>query len=340
MPKFTPDFEFLADDGPERSSGAGHPTGDESGLWDAYSRAVTGAVDRVGPAVVSVENHRGSRAGQGNTLRGSGSGFVFAEGGYVLTNSHVIRRAGRIGVTLQDGRRAAAELVGDDPDTDIAVLRIDVPDVPAAVLGDSRTLRVGQLVIAIGNPLGFQRTVTAGVVSALGRTLRSVGGRLIEDVIQTDAALNPGNSGGPLVDSRGLVVGVNTAVILPAQGLCFAVAVNTVRAVADQLVRRGRVRRGRIGVSGQNVLLLREAARRHRIDRETGVLVLSVQERSPADRADLLPGDVIVALDGRAVAGIDDLHRLLIAEQIGVAMAITVLRGVEMVEAEVVPEES
>ena len=340
MPKLTPDVQFLADDGPERSSGPGHPAGDESELWDAYSRAVTGAVDRVGPAVVSVENHRGSRPGRGDTVRGSGSGFVFAEGGYVLTNSHVIRRAGRIGVTLQDGRRAAAELVGDDPNTDIAVLRIDVPDMPVAALGNSRALRVGQLVIAIGNPFGFQRTVTAGVVSALGRTLRSVGGRLIEDVIQTDAALNPGNSGGPLVDSRGLVVGVNTAVILPAQGLCFAVAVNTVRAVAEQLVRHGRVRRGRIGVSGQHVVLFREAARRHGIDRETGVLVLSVQERSPADHADLLPGDVIVALDGRPVSAVDDLHRALIAERIGVAMTIVVLRGSELVEVEIVPEES
>ena len=339
MPKSTPDFLFVANDGSKRSSDARHAAGDESGLWDAYSRAVIGAVDRVGPAVVSVENHRGRPRARSDAPRGSGSGFLFADGGYVLTNSHVIRRARGIGVTLQDGRRAQAELVGDDPDTDVAVLRVDVPDVPVAALGDSARLRVGQLVIAIGNPFGFQRTVTAGVVSALGRTLRSVGGRLVEDVIQTDAALNPGNSGGPLVDSRGLVVGVNTAVILPAQGLCFAVAANTVRAVAEQLVRHGRVRRGRIGVSGQNVTLFRAAARRHGIDRETGVLVLAVQERSPADRADVLPGDVIVALDGRPVAGVDDLHRILIAEQIGVAMTIALLRGMELVEVEVVPAE-
>lgn len=299
-------------------------------LWDAYSRAVVHAVETVGPAVLSVETARG---------RGVGSGFVFTPDGFVITNSHVVRAARKLAVRISDGRRLRADLVGDDPDTDVAVLRVDAAGLPAARLGDSKRLRAGQLVIAIGNPLGFQSTVTAGVVSALGRSLRSVTGRLIEDVIQTDAALNPGNSGGPLVDSRGEVVGVNTATILPAQGICFAVAVNTVRTVAAQLMRHGHVRRGRIGIAGQNVRLNPEAARLNQLAQETGLLVLSVEERSPADRADILPGDVMVAVDGTPVTGVDDLHRWLIEERIGVTTTLTLLRGALLLQVRVTPQE-
>lgn len=303
-------------------------------LWDAYSNAVTGAVARVGPAVVSVERRRRRTPGSG----GGGSGFVFTPDGFILTNSHVVRAARPISVSLTDGRTVRAEVVGDDPATDVAVLRIDAGDLPAAALGDSKTLRVGQLAIAIGNPLGFQSTVTAGVVSALGRSLRSVNGRLIEDVIQTDAALNPGNSGGPLVDSRGLVIGINTAVILPAQGLCFAVGINTARTVAVQLMRHGRVRRGRLGISVQHVSLPR--ALRHGLTQESALLVLSVGEQSPADRADLLPGDLIVAFDGQPVTGVDDLHRLLIEDQIGTDVTVTVRRGDELLAIRITPEDA
>jgi S1-C subfamily serine protease len=244
----------------------------------------------------------------------------------------------RHGVTFPDGRRVRAELIGDDPDTDVAVLRVPPTDLAVAELGDSASLRVGQLVIAIGNPYGFQSTVTAGVVSALGRSLRSVSGRLIEDVIQTDAALNPGNSGGPLVDSRGRVVGVNTAVILPAQGICFAVGINTARTVALQLMRHGRIRRGRLGITGQNVSLVPAAARRHGLGQQLGLLVLSVQEGSPADRADVLPGDVIVAFDGAQVRGVDDLHRRLIEDRIGSPTTLTVLRGSQLLALTITPE--
>lgn len=302
----------------------------EAELWDAYSQAVVQSVETVGPAVLSVETARGCSVG---------SGFVFTPDGFVITNSHVVRAARRLAVRLSDGRRLQAELVGDDPDTDVAVVRIPADHLPAAQLGDSKHLRVGQLVIAIGNPLGFQSTVTAGVVSALGRSLRSVTGRLMEDVIQTDAALNPGNSGGPLVNSRGEVVGVNTATILPAQGICFAVAVNTARTVAIQLMRHGHVRRGRIGLSGQNVRLNPEAARLHGLSQETGLLVLSVEEGSPADRADVLPGDLIVGLDGTPVTRVDDLHRWLIEERIGVTAALTLVRGLQLVEVRVTPRD-
>lgn len=330
---------WLADEGGAHPVPAPEPSGGEGHLWDAYSRAVTGAVDKVGPTVVSVENYRRSPQHRGELPRGSGSGFVMTPDGFVLTNSHVVHRASRIGVTLHDGQRVDAELIGEDPATDIAVLRIDVPELEMASLGDSRTLKVGQLVIAIGNPYGFQSTVTAGVVSALGRSLRSVTGRLIEDVIQTDAALNPGNSGGPLVDSRGQVVAVNTAVILPAQGICFAVGINTVKTVALQLLRHGRIRRGRLGVTGQNVSLARRVVQTHRLDQETGVLVLSVQEASPADRANVLPGDVIVRFDDAPVSGVDDLHRFLIEDQIGVTSTVAVLRGAELKQLPIVPVE-
>ena len=311
-------------------------------LLDAYSRAVIGAAERVGNAVVSVETFRRGRRSSREDRRpdgGSGSGFGFTPDGFILTNSHVVHGRDRLRVRLPDGRTAAATLVGDDPDTDVAVVRVEASDLPVVALGDSRALRVGQLVIAIGNPFGFQNSVTAGVVSALGRSLRSATGRLVDDVIQTDAALNPGNSGGPLVTSRGEVVGVNTAVIPVAQGLCFAVGINTARTVALQLMRFGRIRRGYIGISGQNVPLPRPITRQHALQQQSGLLVLSVEEGSPADRSNVIPGDVIIAFSGQAIAGVDDLHRLLIEDRIGTEATITVLRGAERREVSIRPEE-
>ena len=276
-------------------------------------------------------------------MPGHGSGFVFTPDGLVLTNSHVVHDATRIEAAFPDGRRFRADLVGDDPETDVAVIRVPPTPAPApgspavAELGDSAGLRVGQLVVAIGNPLGFQSTVTAGVVSALGRSFRSVTGRLIDDVIQTDAALNPGNSGGPLVDSRGEVVGINTAVILPAQGICFAVGINTAKFVAAQLIRHGKIRRGRIGVAGQNVPLLRLAVRAHALEGKSGVLVTGIESNSPAERAGVKAGDIIVGFDGKPVTGIDDLHRLLATDRIGVQTTVSVLRNADKLELAIVP---
>jgi S1-C subfamily serine protease len=282
--------------------------------------------------------HKVERRGrQAREVPGKGSGFVFTPDGFVLTNSHVVHDATRIEVSFADGRPVPAELVGDDPETDLAVLRVPPVSLTVAEFGDSAALRVGQLVVAIGNPLG---SVTAGVVSALGRSFRSVGGRLIDDVIQTDAALNPGNSGGPLVDSRGRVVGVNTAVILPAQGICFAVGINTAKVVTGQLIRHGKIRRGRIGVAGQNVPLLRLAQRALGIDAKSGVLVTGVEPDSPAARAGVTSGDIIIGFDGQIVSGIDDLHRLLVTERIGARTTIAVLRNADRLELPIVPEES
>ena len=314
-------------------NGEGVPqtSADDAELLDAYSRAVSGVVERVAPSVVSVEIKQRRRSG-GREAAGAGSGFVFTPDGFILTNSHVVHGASDVNVAFADGRRLRAELIGDDPETDLAIIRVTTSALPSAPLGDSASLRVGQVVIAIGNPLGFQSTVTAGVVSALGRSFRSVNGRLIDNVIQTDAALNPGNSGGPLLDSRGHVVGVNTAVILPAQGICFAVAVNTVKLVAGQLIAHGRVRRGRIGVGGQNVALPRLAARAHRLERPSGVLITTIEDGSPAARAGLQPGDIIVGFGGEAVRGIDDLHRLLTADRIGTGTTIIALRRADRLE--------
>ncbi len=330
---------WLSGDGGDRNPPRDNGPPDDQSLWDSYSQAVTRAVRAVSPAVVSVENYRASRAPRRELPRGTGSGFVFTPDGFVLTNSHVVRRATRMAVTLHDGRRVPAQLIGNDPETDVAVLRIEGDGLHAVTLGDSSRLQVGQLVIAIGNPYGFQSTVTAGVVSALGRSLRSVNGRLIEDVIQTDAALNPGNSGGPLVDSRGSVIGINTAVILPAQGICFAVGINTAKAVAYKLLRDGRVRRGRLGITGQNVALVRATVRSLGIEQATGVLVLAVQEGSPADAADILPGDVMVDVGGNAILGVDDLHRFLIDDRIGQPTAVTVVRGPELIRLTITPNE-
>ena len=329
-----------------QSTGAAPPIleSDDS-LLDAYSAAVTAAAERVSPSVVNVEirqrpDNRQPSPSRPMELRGSGSGFVFTPDGFILTNSHVVHRASRLGVTLPDGRSFEAHLIGEDPDTDLAVIRVNADGLVPAVLGDSKSIRVGQLVVAIGNPYGFQCTVTAGVVSALGRSLRSHSGRLIDDVVQTDAALNPGNSGGPLVTSRGEVIGVNTAVILPAQGLCFAIAINTAKHVAGLLIRNGKIRRGHIGVAGQNVTLQRRLVHQHSLAVTSGILVISLEPKGPAHRAGLREGDVIVAYASHPVASIDELHRLLTEEQVGTKIDLTLLRSDEKLTLEVVPEES
>ena len=308
-------------------------TRSDAGLLDAYSEAVVAATERIGPAVVHVEVAHPARAAGGALPRhGSGSGFVFTPDGFILTNSHVVHGARSVHVSFADGAGYDADLVGDDPDTDVAVIRIAGHQLPAASLGSSRTLRVGQLAIAIGNPYGFQHTVTAGVVSALGRSLRAVTGRLIDDVIQTDTALNPGNSGGPLVSSRGEVIGVNTAIIPIAQGICFATAIDTAKWVVEQLLRFGRVRRGYLGVAGATVPLSRRAVRFHELDAESGVRVESVEPGGAARQAGVEPGDILVRYDGENVAGIDDLQRLLNADRIGKQTTVTILRRTQKLE--------
>jgi S1-C subfamily serine protease len=318
----------------------------DAALLDAYSQAVVGAAQAISPSVVKIDVAQAgrSRSGEPHERQGGGSGFVFTPDGLVLTNSHVVHGATRIDVSLPDGQRFPAHIIGDDAATDLAVIRIglpsnDAPHLVAAPLGDSQRLRVGQLAIAIGNPYGFQYTVTAGVVSALGRSLRSYSGRLIEDVIQTDASLNPGNSGGPLVTSDGHVVGVNTATIMGAQGLCFAIGINTAKFVAGRLLREGRIRRSYIGVEAQTVPLLRRVVRFYDLPSESGVIVISVEQRSPAQKAGLREGDVIIAFDGKPVAGVDDLHRLLTDARVGSVSALTVLRHTEKLEMKVIPEE-
>jgi S1-C subfamily serine protease len=314
-------------------------------LLDAYSRAVVSAAEKVSPSVVNIELHKQLRGRQTTDprrspeMQGSGSGFIFTPDGFVLTNSHVVHQTTRIEVTLADGRHLLADLVGDDPDTDLAVIRINAPNLVPASLGDSRAVRVGQLVIAVGNPYGFQCTVTAGVVSALGRSLRARSGRLIDNIVQTDAALNPGNSGGPLVTSRGDVIGVNTAVILPAQGLCFAVAIDTAKFIAGLLIKEGKIRRSYLGVAGQNVPLLRRLVRFHRLPVESGVLVISIENHSPAQQAGLREGDVIVEYDGRPITSIDDLHRLLTQHHPGVRSSLTIIRHADKLKLDIVPEE-
>jgi S1-C subfamily serine protease len=314
-------------------------------LLDAYSQAVVRSADAISPSVVFIEISKGAsadgnwrRRGQGE-MRGSGSGFVFTPDGLILTNSHVVHDANKLNVALSDGRRLSASIVGDDPSTDLAVIRISAPDLTPAPLGDSEKIRVGQLAIAIGNPYGFQYSVTAGVVSALGRSLRSASGRLIDNVIQTDAALNPGNSGGPLVNSNGAVIGINTAVILPAQGICFAVAINTAKFVAGQLIQNGRIRRAYLGVGGQTVEIPRALVRAQQLKHETGVLVISLEPNSPAERAALREGDVIVALDDNAVRSVDDLHRLLTGARIGSDCKIDLLRQSQKINLSVVAQE-
>jgi S1-C subfamily serine protease len=316
------------------------PLADEE-LLDSYSQTVTRTVEKVAPAVVNIRVHKASRENQrGQEGGGSGSGFVIAPDGFILTNSHVVHGAGKMEVTLADGQVFPANLIGEDPETDLAVIRINAPGQLSHVqLGDSKKIRVGHIAIAIGSPYGFQQTVTAGVVSALGRSMRSQSGRLIDNVIQTDAALNPGNSGGPLVNSRGEVIGVNTAVILPAQGICFAIASNTAEFVAAWLIKEGRIRRSWIGVMGQNVPIHRRVVRFHHLAYENGVLVAGTEPNSPGKRAGLLEGDVIVAFAGEPVSSIDELHHQLVAKVIGIPTVLTIIRHTEKLDLVVTPEE-
>lgn len=333
-------------------AGDREPASDDAVLIDAYSQAVVRAAKLVGPSVVNIEIHRrpGGRAGggrdpapggpapRGPLQTGSGSGFVITRDGFILTNSHVAHAADQIDVKLSDGRVVPAQLTGSDPETDLAVLRVVADDLVPAQLGDSRRLQVGQLVVAIGNPYGFQATVTAGVVSAVGRSLRSETGHLIDSLIQTDAALNPGNSGGPLVTSTGEVVGVNTAVIAPAQGICFAIAIRTAIFVAGRLIRDGHITRGHIGVAGQTTPIRRRLVRFFDLPLESGVTVAGVEPGSPAQRAGLLPGDLIVAAEGEPVPDVDALHRLLTESTIGQRLRLDVIRLTRRREIVVTPE--
>ena len=307
---------------------------DDQALLDAYSRAVIDVVDRVGPAVVRLDVKASEKR------RHAGSGVIVAPDGLVLTNSHVVGGGSRLTVTTVDGRSLSARVVGDDPDTDLALVRVDsAATLPAAALGDSKRLKRGQLVIAIGNPLGFESTVTTGVISALGRSLRARSGRLIDDVIQTDAALNPGNSGGPLVSSRGEVIGINTAVILGAQGICFAVAANTANFVLGELVRHGRVRRAFIGISAQQTAIPRRLRHAAGLAQESAVMVAAVEPGSPADQAGLKAGDIVLSLDGATITGADDLIRILASDKIGRSAELEVLRGGNRQRLSVVPGE-
>jgi S1-C subfamily serine protease len=309
--------------------------GSDAALLDSYSRTVSAVAQRVAPAVVNLRVNNGRR----RVSQQGGSGFAITPDGYILTNSHVVRDAQAIEVTLSDATTTAAQLVGDDPDTDLAVVRIETAAPSFLAFADSKKLRVGQIAIAIGSPYGFQQTVTAGIVSALGRSMRADSGRLMDDILQTDAALNPGNSGGPLVDSTGAVIGVNTAVILPAQGLCFAIASNTAHLVAAWLIKEGKIRRGFLGIAGQNAPIHPRLVRAHRLTESTGVLVAEIDSGGPADRAGVIAGDVIIAFNGLPIVSIDDLHRLLVGNEIGKRSLLTVVRGTEILDLPITPRE-
>jgi S1-C subfamily serine protease len=335
--EFVADLELspVADGSSAGVAAAQRATDGDAELLDAYSRAVVGAAEQVGPSVANLEVR-----GRDGQRRGSGSGFILTPDGFLLTNSHVVHGAERIEVTLADGRRPDAHLVGDDPDTDLAVVRVFAPQLRPARLGESKSIRVGQVAIAIGNPYGFQCTVTAGVVSALGRSFRASTGRLIDDILQTDAPLNPGNSGGPLVNSRGEVIGVNTAVILSAQGICFAIGIDTAKYVAGWLIKEGKIRRSSLGVGGQNVPLHRRLVRYHQLPVSSGILVIALVPGGPAARAGLREGDIMVGFNEQPIPTIDALHKLLTGAQIGVRSRLTVLRGTEKLVLEVTPADA
>jgi S1-C subfamily serine protease len=305
----------------------------DDNLLDAYSHAVSGAVAAAHPAVVHIE------VSGNNAPGGSGSGFFISPDGYLLTNSHVVHGARELKVFLADGRKLSADLIGDDPDSDLAVIRVSADELAYLKLADSDAVRPGQIAIAIGSPMGFQQTVTAGIVSGLGRSLRGASGRLIDNVIQTDAALNPGNSGGPLVNTRGEVIGVNTAIIRPAQGICFAIASNSVRWVVGLLIKDGRIRRSFIGLIGQTVPLIRKVARYHHIKQDTGVLVAGMEPNSPAMRAGLLEGDIVLSLDDAPTPAVDALQKLLTGDRIGERAIVAFLRGVEVRRHAIIPLE-
>ncbi len=302
-------------------------------LLDSYSKTIAAVVNRVAPTVVNIRVLSGERG------QGGGSGFIVARDGFILTNSHVVQGANELEVTLHDSRVFPARVVGTDPETDLAVIRIDAPDIQHARLADSAQIRVGQIAVAVGSPYGFQQTVTAGIVSALGRSMRAESGRLMDEIIQTDAALNPGNSGGPLLNSAGEVIGVNTAVILPAQGICFAIASNTARFVTGWLIKDGYIRRSSIGVAGQNVPLHPRVVRFHKLPNDRGVLVMEVEPGSPAAVTGLQKGDTIVGFKGQAISTVDDLHKNLVASEIGVPSPLMFLRGTEKIFRMVVPRE-
>ena len=315
----------------------------ETDLLDSYSKAVVNAASKINPSVVNINvlSRRGARSTRINPegRGGSGSGFIFTPDGFILTNSHVVHNATKLEVILNDGRKVSTDLIGDDPDTDLAVIRIDTPNLTAVEFGDSGKIKVGQLVIAIGNPYGFQTTVTAGVVSALGRSLRAQSGRLIDNVIQTDAALNPGNSGGPLVNSKGEVIGVNTAAILPAQNICFATAINTAKFVAGKLIKDGRIKRSFLGIAGQDVPIHRRVVRYYNLTSEKGIMVINVEKNSPASNAGLINGDIIIGFNDKSITGIDDLHRVLTEDNLGISSRIKILRYTDLIEVEITPAE-
>lgn len=312
---------------------------DDVELLDAYSRAVVGVVEAMGPAVVSLSVARSgpSRGGDESLRQGTGSGVIIAPDGYVLTNSHVVSGATRVRTTLTDGQVVDATLVGEDQATDLAVVRMGGADLPYAALGESSSLRVGQLCIAIGNPLGFQSTVSTGVVSALGRSMRSQDGRLIDEIVQHTAPLNPGNSGGPLVDTHGRVMGINTAIIMRAQGLSFAIPADTARWVVSQLLTHGRVRRGFLGIVAQRRVLERPLARLHGLDQGSAVEIANLESTGPAASAGLRVGDLIVAAGERVVSTVDDIHRVLVESPIGDPLTLTILRDRERLQLDVAP---